>query len=119
MKRRKSIASSIHPSCAGKRARHALRSTAMTDIGAQYGQKNRRARGPAVSFVLRPARRRLEGDLRAETPHAGRLELGDAITGAGAAVGGHVEQRVALQDGALVRGVEEVCRDRQTDAVEE
>src|SRR5436309_2523702 len=40
VKRRKSIASSIQPICAAKSARHALRSTLMTDIFRVYPERS-------------------------------------------------------------------------------
>src|SRR3954452_3018517 len=38
---RKSIASSIHPSCAANRARHARRSTARMDMSAQFSARSK------------------------------------------------------------------------------
>src|SRR3954469_10741811 len=64
---------------------------------------------------------RLEGELAAQTPHARRLELGDAPAGragaARAAIGILEKERFALQDGPLVRSVEKIARDREADAL--
>src|SRR3954454_3134396 len=63
----------------------------------------------------------LEGELAAQTPHARRLELGDAPAGRAGAARGVVcvlqDERLALQDGALVRSVEEIARHREADAL--
>src|SRR5436309_208860 len=60
----------------------------------------------------------LEVELRAETPHARRLELRDAVAGAARRL---ILQNddVALQNRALIRSIEKVSGDRQTGAVEE
>src|SRR5260221_10642771 len=115
VKSRKSIASSIQPSCAANRARQAGRPTVVMDILGIVRDVETKTAGHEArrSSNCDDYPRRLEGDLRAEPPDTRRLELGDTARSA------RIEAGVTLKDRAVVRGVEEIGRERDSKAVED
>src|SRR5262249_40893847 len=102
--------------------RHASRARArFSGSGAAARCHRRRKKPPEVippAASVKTVLRDLEVEARAEAPRTRRLDLSDLATGAadGAVL---PEQRLALENRALVRRIEEVRRKRHADAVEE